>query len=162
MSESAHPKDPADSLPFVRLFTDGACRGNPGPGGWACILRHPASGKEKELSGGVADTTNNRMELQAVIEGLSGLTRRTRVEVVTDSKYVADGCRSWMPGWKRNGWRRKVGKQFKPVLNVEFWKQLDALLGSHEVSFTVVKGHSGHPENERCDELAVAAAESVR
>ena len=154
--------DPAESLPFVKIFTDGACRGNPGPGGWGCILRHPASGKEKEFSGGERDTTNNRMELQAVISGLSQLTRRTRVEVITDSKYVADGCRSWMHGWKKNGWRRKVGKQFKPVSNVEYWQKLDALLAKHEVSFTVVKGHSGHPENERCDELAVAAAEAVR
>ena len=152
--------EPAEA-PFVRLFTDGACRGNPGPGGWACILRHPASGHEKELSGGVNDTTNNRMELQAVIEGLKALQRRSRVEVVTDSRYVADGSRSWMPGWKRNGWRRKVGGQFKPVLNVEYWKQLDTLLTQHDVTFTVVKGHSGHPENERCDELAVAAAESL-
>jgi ribonuclease HI len=102
------------------------------------------------------------MELQAVIEGLSRLTRRTRVEIITDSKYVADGSKSWMPGWKRNGWRRKAGKSFKPVLNVEHWQQLDSLLAKHDVRFTVVKGHSGHPENERCDELAVAAAEAVR
>lgn len=153
--------DAESSLPFVRLFTDGACRGNPGPGGWGCILKHPASGKEREFSGGQLDTTNNRMELQAVIEGLSQLTRRTRVEVVTDSKYVADGCRSWMPGWKRNGWKRKVKGQLKPVLNLEYWQQLDRLLSQHDVSFTVVKGHSGHPENERCDELAVAAAEAL-
>lgn len=152
----------ADTLPFVQIFTDGACKGNPGPGGWACILRHPASGSEKEFSGAAPDTTNNRMELQAVIEGLRQLTRRSRVEVITDSKYVAQGCESWMPGWKKNGWKRKVGKQLKPVLNVEFWQQLDALLMKHQVSFTVVKGHSGHPENERCDELAVAAAETLR
>ena len=119
--------DSESNLPFVRLFTDGACRGNPGPGGWGCILKHPASGKEREFSGGKLDTTNNRMELQAVIEGLSQLTRRTRVEVVTDSKYVADGCRSWMPGWKRNGWKRKVKGQLKPVLNLEYWQQLDRL-----------------------------------
>ncbi|HIE95868.1 MAG TPA: ribonuclease HI [Fuerstia sp.] len=151
-----------NSLPFVRIFTDGACRGNPGPGGWACILRHPASGKEKEFSGGDPETTNNRMELQAVIEGLRQLSRRTNVEVITDSTYVAQGCQSWMPGWKRNGWQRKVGRQLKPVLNVEYWKQLDELLPKHDVSFTVVKGHSGHAENERCDELAVAAAEAAR
>lgn len=154
--------DTADSLPFVRIFTDGACRGNPGPGGWACILRHPASGKEKEFSGGDRETTNNRMELQAVISGLSQLTRRTRVEVITDSKYVAQGCESWMAGWKKNGWKRKAGKQLKPVLNEDYWKQLDELLSRHQVTFTVVKGHSGHPENERCDELAVSAAEAVR
>jgi len=156
MTESSEP------LPFVKIFTDGACKGNPGPGGWACILRHPASGKERELSGGERETTNNRMELQAVIEGLKSLTRRTRVEVVTDSTYVAQGCQKWMHGWKKNGWQRKEGKRFKPVLNVEHWQQLDQLIPKHEVTFTVVKGHSGHAENERCDELAVAAAEAMR
>lgn len=110
------------------------------------------------MSGGAASTTNNQMELQAVIEGLSALTRRTRVEVVTDSKYVADGCTQWMPNWKRNGWKRKEKGSFKPVKNVEFWQKLDGLLSNHDVKFTVVKGHSGHAENERCDELAVAAA----
>ena len=154
--------DSDSSLPFVRLFSDGACRGNPGPGGWACILRHPASNSEKEFSGGVPHTTNNQMELTAVIEGLQRLTRLSEVDVVTDSKYVADGCRSWVAGWKRNGWRRKQGKKYIPVRNVELWKQLDALVNKHEVRFTVVKGHSGHPENERCDELAVAAAERIR
>jgi ribonuclease HI len=149
-------------IPFVRIFTDGACRGNPGPGGWACIMRHPASGQEKELSGGDPRTTNNRMELQAVIEGLNQLTRRSRVEVVTDSTYVAKGCQSWMAGWKRNGWRRKQSGAWKPVLNVEYWQQLDQLLARHQVTFQVVKGHSGHAENERCDELAVAAAEMAR
>lgn len=152
----------ASELPFVKIFTDGACRGNPGPGGWACILRHPASGSQKEFSGGDSETTNNRMELQAVIEGLASLTRRTRVEVITDSTYVAKGAQSWMSGWKRNGWKRREGKSLKPVKNVEYWQKLDALLNQHDVTFTVVKGHSGHPENERCDELAVAAAESVR
>lgn len=152
----------SETLPFVKIFTDGACKGNPGPGGWACILRHPASGKERELSGGERETTNNRMELQAVIEGLSSLTRRTRVEVVTDSTYVAKGCQTWMHGWKANGWKRKEGKRLKPVLNVEHWQRLDALLPQHDVIFTVVKGHSGHAENERCDELAVAAAEAMR
>ena len=149
-------------LPYVKIFTDGACRGNPGPGGWGCILRHPASGTEKEFSGGEHDTTNNRMELQAVIYGLSQLTRKTRVEVITDSKYVAQGCESWRHGWKKNGWQRKDGKKLKPVMNVEYWKKLDELLERHDVSFTVVKGHSGHPENERCDELAVAAAEAIQ
>ena len=101
------------------------------------------------------------MELQAVISGLSSLTRRTKVEVITDSTYVAKGCESWMQGWKARGWKRKEGKQLKPVLNVEHWKQLDELLAKHDVTFTVVKGHSGHAENERCDELAVAAAEAM-
>ena len=146
------------SLPVVRLFTDGACRGNPGPGGWGCILRHPASGTEKELSGGVALTTNNQMELQAVISGLAALKSRSDVDVVTDSTYVAKGCAEWMAGWKRNGWKRKEGTSLKPVKNVELWQQLDELLTRHNVHFTLVRGHTGHPENERCDELAVAAA----
>ena len=144
----------------VELFTDGACRGNPGPGGWAFVLRHPASGSEKELSGGEAATTNNRMELQAVIEGLRALTRVSEVEVVTDSVYVAKGASEWMKGWKANGWRRREGRSFKPVKNVELWQALDELLVHHDVSFRVVKGHSGHAENERCDELAVAASHS--
>ena len=156
MSDSPSP------LPFVQLFTDGACRGNPGPGGWGCILRHPASGMEREFSGGHPETTNNQMELQAVIEGLKRLTRRSRVEVVTDSKYVAQGSSEWLPGWKRNGWRRKDGSKWVPVKNVEYWQQLDLLLNSHQVTFTVIRGHTGHTENERCDELAVAAAESAR
>lgn len=146
------------ALPSVQLFTDGACSGNPGPGGWAYILRHPASGKEVEASGGASETTNNRMELQALIEGLAALKRRTRVEVVTDSEYVAKGCQQWMPGWKANGWKRREGKSLKPVKNEELWKKLDELLPQHEVTFTVVRGHAGHPENERCDVLAVAAA----
>ena len=146
------------SLPFVRLFTDGACRGNPGPGGWGCILRHPASGTEKELSGGVALTTNNQMELQAVISGLAALKSQSEVEVVTDSSYVAKGSAEWLPGWKRNGWKRKEGTSWKPVKNVELWQQLDLLLNQHRVRFTLVRGHTGHIENERCDELAVAAA----
>lgn len=150
------------ALPFVQLYTDGACSGNPGPGGWGFILRHPASGKEREGSGGQAETTNNQMELMAVIEGLRALKSRSQVEVITDSKYVAQGSAEWMPGWKKNGWRRKEGKQFKPVKNVELWQRMDDLLQKHEVRFTVVKGHSGHPENERCDELAVAETQKFR
>jgi ribonuclease HI len=153
---------PATSLPFVQLFTDGACSGNPGPGGWGCILRHPASGAEKEYSGGNPVTTNNQMELQAVIEGLNVLTRKSRVEVVTDSSYVAKGALEWLPGWKRNGWKRKDGKKLVPIKNEEQWQALDVLLSKHRVSFTLVRGHSGHPENERCDELAVAAAARLR
>ena len=149
-------------LPFVQLFTDGACSGNPGPGGWGCILRHPASGKEKEFSGGEALTTNKRMELQAVIEGLKQLSRRSQVEIVTDSTYVAKGCTEWLGGWKRNNWRRKDGRQWVPIANEEHWKQLDQLLAQHAIRFTVVRGHSGHPENERCDQLAVAAAALVK
>ena len=151
-----------DAAPLVQIFTDGACKGNPGPGGWGCILRHPATGKQKEFSGGLADTTNNQMELQAVIEGLKRLTKKSRVQVITDSTYVAKGCETWRHGWKAKGWKRKDGKQLKPIANVDFWIKLDELLEKHEVKFTIVKGHSGHPENERCDELAVAAAESMR
>lgn len=157
----AHPVQSdhtAMTLPFVQIFSDGACRGNPGPGGWACILRHPSTGAEKELSGGMALTTNNQMELQAVISGLEALQRPSSVEVVTDSTYVAKGSAEWMPGWKKNGWRRREGNQWKPVKNVELWQQLDALLTRHSVRFTLIKGHAGHAENERCDELAVAAA----
>ena len=121
-------------------------------------MRHPATGAEKELSGGVALSTNNQMELQAVISGLAALKSRSEVEVVTDSTYVAKGCAEWMAGWKRNGWKRKEGTSWKPVKNVELWQQLDELLGQHKVSFKLVRGHTGHPENERCDELAVEAA----
>lgn len=149
------PHNPAAE---VLLFTDGACSGNPGPGGWACILRHPQSGSEKELSGGAATTTNNQMELMGVISGLESLTRPTVVEVITDSKYVADGCTSWMPNWKKNGWRRREGSRWAEVKNLELWQRLDGLLAKHRVNFTVVKGHSGHTENERCDVLAVEAA----
>lgn len=144
--------------PEVILFTDGACSGNPGPGGWGFILRHPKSGKEIERSGGEPMTTNNRMEMMAVIEGLKALTRPTRVELVSDSKYVLQGLAEWMPKWKKNGWRRKEGTQWKPVKNAELWQLLDELLQPHEFLFTHIRGHSGHPENERCDELAVAAS----
>ncbi|MDZ4686391.1 MAG: ribonuclease HI [Planctomycetaceae bacterium] len=150
------------ALPFVQLFTDGACRGNPGPGGWGYILRHPKTQTEKEGSGGAVLTTNNQMEMQAVISGLEALSRRSEVEVVTDSSYVAQGCTEWMAGWKRNGWRRRDGKQLKPVKNAELWQRLDELLQQHRVRFTHVRGHQGHPENERCDELAVAAALAIQ
>ncbi len=150
------------ALPVVRLFTDGACSGNPGPGGWAYILEHPASGARREASGGAALTTNNQMELQGLIEGLSALKNPSAVEVVTDSQYVAKGSQEWLPGWKRNGWMRKEQGKLKPLKNTELWQALDALLAKHRVTFTVVKGHSGHPENERCDELAVAAAREFR
>jgi ribonuclease HI len=150
------------TLPAVQLFTDGACSGNPGPGGWAYILRHPASGKSREDSGGMAATTNNQMELQALISGLQALKSRSDVEVVTDSQYVAKGSHEWLPGWKKNGWKRKEGGQLKPLKNEELWRTLDELLARHQVRFTVIKGHSGHPENERCDELAVAASRLYR
>ncbi len=143
---------------FVQLFTDGACRGNPGPGGWGYILRHPKTGTEKEASGGEALTTNNQMELMAVIAGLEALKSASDVEVITDSSYVAKGSIEWLPGWKKNGWRRREGSQWKPVKNLELWQRLDGLLAKHTVRFTLIKGHAGHAENERCDELAVAAA----
>ncbi len=159
MPEDQSVEESPQEKPFVQLFTDGACSGNPGPGGWGFILKHPASGNEKESSGGESETTNNQMEMMAVISGLEALSRSSKVEVVTDSVYVAKGSQEWMPNWKKNGWRRKEGKSWKPVKNVELWQRLDELLSQHEVRFTVVKGHSGHPENERCDELAVAAVQ---
>ncbi|MGI9517986.1 MAG: ribonuclease HI [Pirellulaceae bacterium] len=141
----------------VALYTDGACSGNPGPGGWAFVLRHLPSGREREESGGTADTTNNRMELQAVVEGLSLLKRPVRVELFTDSVYVGKGIQEWMTKWKQNGWKRKEKSKLVPVKNVELWQQLDELLQKHSVKYTRVAGHSGHPENDRCDELAVEA-----
>ncbi len=141
----------------VHLFTDGACSGNPGPGGWAFILRHSASGKEKEESGGERETTNNRMELTAVVRGLEALNQPCQVELFTDSVYVGKGLTEWMPKWKSNGWRRREGKAWKPVKNEDLWRRLDELIAQHELTYTRVAGHSGHPENERCDELAVAA-----
>ena len=149
MSPPTHPQ--------VQLFTDGGCSGNPGPGGWAFILRHAATGKEKEVSGAEQNTTNNRMELLAVIRGLEALTCPCEVELVTDSEYVGKGLSQWMAKWKANGWRRKEGHDWKPVKNEEMWRQLDELVQKHRVKYTRILGHSGHPENERCDKLAVAA-----
>lgn len=144
-------------LPEVHLFTDGGCSGNPGPGGWAFILRHPATGKQMERSGGERETTNNRMELTGVIEGLSALKKPTHVELFTDSVYVGKGMSEWLPKWKANGWRRKEGGRLVPVKNEDLWKRLDEQLARHEVRYTRVAGHSGHAENDRVDELAVAA-----
>ncbi len=142
---------------FVRLFTDGACSGNPGPGGWAYILVHPATGKTTDGVGAERHTTNNRMELLGAIEGLSALKRPTRVRLVTDSQYVAKGLSEWMPKWKQQGWKRREGKQLKPVINEDLWRRLDELCARHEVSVEHVLGHNGHPENEACDRMAVAA-----
>lgn len=133
----------------VRLVTDGACSGNPGPGGWGALL--VCRGKERSLSGGEQATTNNRMELMAVIRGLEALKRRCRVEVVTDSRYVMDGITRWMAGWRRNGWKT-AGR--KPVKNQDLWQRLDEAVNAHEVRWRWVKGHSGHAENERVDQLA--------
>lgn len=146
------------SLPLVELYTDGACSGNPGPGGWAYILKHPASGSEKEGSGGERDTTNNRMELQAVIRGLEVLSRPSRVELYSDSQYVLNGLREWMASWKKRGWKT-AGKQ--PVKNRDLWMRLDELMGVHSLSFHWVRGHNDHPENERADRLAVAARDAA-
>jgi len=148
-------------LPLVHLFTDGACSGNPGPGGWAFILRHVASGKEMEESDGEPETTNNKMELTAVIRGLQQLNQPCRVELYSDSTYVGKGLSEWMPRWKANGWKRREGKKLKPLANEDLWRQLDELLAKHDVEFHHVRGHSGHPENERCDELAVAAYQDL-
>jgi len=138
----------------VILYTDGGCSGNPGPGGWAYILRHPKTSKERERSGGEAETTNNRMEMQAVIEGLKALKHPTLIEIVTDSKYVGQGLTEWMPKWKMRGWRAAANK---PVKNLDLWQELDRLVQTHRIKFTHVRGHTGHPENERCDQLAVRA-----
>ena len=136
----------------IELYTDGACSGNPGPGGWAYILKHPASGKAVENAGGEPDTTNNRMELTAVIEGLRAIKRPSRVEIYSDSKYVLNGLSEWMPDWKKRGWRTAAKK---PVKNQELWMLLDQLQQTHRLSFHWIKGHNEHPENERCDLLAV-------
>lgn len=147
------------TLPHVTLFTDGACSGNPGPGGWAFILRHNGTGKEMEKSGGEPATTNNRMELRAVIEGLGALTRPSAVDLTSDSKYVLEGLREWLDQWKARGWRTAAKK---PVKNEDLWRKLDALRSTHELRFHWIAGHTGHPENERCDALAVAAIEALR
>ena len=146
------------SEPEVILFTDGACRGNPGPGGWAYILRHRSTGKERTGSGGEKLTTNNRMELTAVIEGLQALTRASAVRVVTDSEYVGKGMTEWVDGWIRNNWKRGSKSNAKPVKNDDLWKRLVALRDEHQVQFEHVAGHAGHPENEECDRMAVEAA----
>lgn len=139
------------------MFTDGACRGNPGPGGWAVLLRMGA--KERELSGGEPLTTNNRMELMAAIKGLEALKRPCRVDLHTDSQYVRDGITRWIHNWQRNGWRTS-SKQ--PVKNAELWQELLAASAPHEVSWHWVKGHSGHEENDRVDALACQAADDQK
>lgn len=137
---------------FVEIYTDGACSGNPGPGGWGAILR--CDGREKEMSGGEAHTTNNRMELSGVINALSALKFPCKVKLTTDSKYVVDGItKGWAQGWKKRGWKKSDGK---PALNPDLWEKLLELLAIHDVEFCWIKGHAGHEENERCDRLAVA------
>ncbi|MDR1494209.1 MAG: ribonuclease HI [Planctomycetaceae bacterium] len=155
-------KETKDFTPDVILFTDGACSGNPGPGGWAFILRHLRSGKELICNGGEADTTNNRMELTAVIVGLRALKRPTAVEIVSDSAYVLNGLSTWMKSWKANGWRRREKGKWEDVKNVKLWQELDLLVSRHEVYFTHVRGHAGHPENEHCDRLATEACRAIQ
>mgnify|MGYP001545184283 CR=1 FL=1 len=140
------------STPEVEIFTDGACRGNPGPGGWGAILRHGAA--EKELSGGDPATTNNRMEMTAAIMALEALKRPCRVRLYTDSQYLRDGIMQWLAGWKARNWRTA---DKKPVKNIDLWQRLDAAAAPHQIEWHWVRGHAGHPENERADELARAA-----
>ena len=141
----------------VEIFTDGACSGNPGPGGWGAVLRF--NGVTKEISGGEAETTNNRMELLAAISALNALKESCSVELHTDSKYVMDGISKWIHGWKRNGWKTA---DKKPVKNMDLWQRLDAAVERHDVHWRWVKGHAGHEMNERADQLAVAAIAEMR
>lgn len=143
-------------LPHVEIATDGACKGNPGPGGWGALIRHGT--REKELSGGEALTTNNRMELMAAIQGLNALKKPCRVTLSTDSRYVMDGLTKWVRGWLKNGWKTA---DKKPVKNAELWQALIAAAEPHRVEWKWVKGHAGHPDNERADKLASDAALAV-
>ena len=140
----------------VEIFTDGACRGNPGPGGWGALLRF--KDREKMIKGGHENTTNNRMELQAAISALEILSRGCKVKLTTDSRYVMDGIREWLPNWKKRGWRTASKK---PVKNEDLWRKLDELVGNHEVEWYWVKGHSGHRENELVDQLANDAIDEM-
>ena len=145
------------SLETVEIFTDGACRGNPGVGGWGVLLRY--QGKIRELCGYQADTTNNQMELMAAIQGLEALNRPCQVILTTDSQYVRQGITEWLSGWKRKGWRTAAGK---PVKNMELWQRLEKATTSHQIDWRWVKGHSGHAENERVDQLANLAIDEKR
>ena len=146
----------ASSAEVVRVYTDGSCKGNPGPGGWGAVLRTEKG--ETELFGGERQTTNNRMELTAVIRALEALEHSSTVEVYTDSQYVQKGISEWLADWKRRGWRTA---DKKPVKNVDLWQQLDRLAAAHRIAWYWVKGHAGHPENERADELANRGAEEL-
>ena len=141
----------------VKIWTDGACSGNPGPGGWGAILRH--NDKEKELFGGEEETTNNRMELMAAIQALNALKKPCTVDLTTDSQYVKNGITGWIHGWKKNGWRTA---NKKPVKNAELWQALDEAVSRHEVTWHWIKGHAGHAENERADELARRGMEDFK
>lgn len=147
------------SRPTVELYTDGACSGNPGPGGWAFILKHPATGKLLKQSGGEPGTTNNQMELLAVIKGLNALSKPSNVELFSDSQYVLKGLSEWIDSWKKRGWKTASKS---PVKNQALWQTLDELRSKHHLKFHWVRGHAGHPENEECDRMAVEAIETVR
>jgi ribonuclease HI len=143
-------------MKHIEIYTDGACSGNPGPGGWGAILRH---GKhEKEIFGGECETTNNRMEMMAVIKALEALKDRSRVDLYTDSKYVMQGITEWLAGWKARGWKTA---DKKPVKNQDLWERIDSLILKHEIKIHWIKGHAGHPENERADALARAGISSL-
>ena len=144
-------------MPILEIYTDGACSGNPGAGGWGAILRY--GGAEKELSGAVAETTNNRMELTAVIEALKALRRDCEIVIHTDSRYVMDGVQEWLPNWKKNNWRTSNKKS--AVKNIDLWQELDQLFSKHKIRWICVKGHNRHPENERVDKLARDAVKSL-
>ncbi|MEL6225800.1 MAG: ribonuclease HI [Pseudomonadota bacterium] len=157
-NRDARETDAADGgRPAVLIYTDGACSGNPGPGGWGAILM--SGPHRKELSGAEPTTTNNRMELQAAIEALAALKGPSQVALYTDSSYVKDGISKWIHGWKRNGWKTAAKK---PVKNAELWQQLDQEQGRHDITWHWLKGHAGHPENERADELARLAIKDLR
>lgn len=143
-------------MPVVEIFTDGACSGNPGAGGWGAVLRY--GNVEKELSGGATETTNNRMELTAVIEALKALKKPCEVTICTDSRYVMDGVTKWLPNWKINGWRTSNKKT--PVKNIDLWQDLESQIEKHKIKWIWVKGHAGHAENERVDKLARDEAKS--
>ncbi|MBR2921891.1 MAG: ribonuclease HI [Alphaproteobacteria bacterium] len=144
-------------MPDVEIYTDGACSGNPGAGGWGALLRY--GNIEKELSGGEVNTTNNRMELTAVIEALKALKKPCNIVLYTDSRYVMDGVNEWLPNWKLNGWRTANKKT--PVKNIDLWQSLESLIENHKIKWIWVKGHNGHPENERVDKLARDQAKSM-
>jgi ribonuclease HI len=157
MIEEIGIKEDLRAMKRVQLITDGACVGNPGPGGWACILRY--NGHTREFSGAESATTNNRMELRAAIEGFRALREPCEVEVVTDSEYVKNGITTWIHGWKKNGWKTASRK---PVVNQDLWNELDQLASGHKVKWTWTKGHADHDDNNRCDELATSAARGVK
>ncbi len=143
----------------VTIYTDGACSGNPGPGGWAAVLL--SGDHRKEISGAARHTTNNIMELTAAIQALRQLRAPSRVTLFSDSRYLVQGMTEWLPNWRRQGWKRREGKALKPLKNADLWQQISELMTRHRITVKHVAGHSGHPENERCDELAVAAAGSA-